>query len=622
MTLRSSYRRPLLLATLVATTALAHAGGNIVPTSGRTIGNTQLYTPAGPGLNPAGGEIVSWPSATGGVNAPYRYYIEVFPGTTNLTVDIFDADVSSGEVAAGLDSASGDTEAVYRLFAPGAVLPTASLTGGAGVPVGANDAWFNLGTVASPAAGHWLVEMDMTAAVQTGGGNNDVNTFGLRAYETLPGTGDRELNLYYSSYTNYGVVAPGTQDIIRTFVDYPFITGGCSINVDNWDADEGGLGSDDNDVQMTSPGGTPAFNSAQLPMTPNDTWSRNTFAGWADLPGAVPSQLSGNYGVWRMTTRIDNVSSGTNFVPSRVSRFGTTAPLSPVNSTNPVGTANPRADTWRVYLPTDAGVAPVKPSMSQRVDGVDATVLTVGQPKLFYVTVEFVNPTLYPVTFSASNTLRANVPGGSVVYAGTPSINVGSIISEPIIGGSGNVEANPGIVPASSTVTMGYFITVTPPDALLVTVTGTEALNGTAATYVDETGNTTQAEATYTFGPLCPIGVRVGTPLDVTMGQIVATTNEDNTVTLAWETLGERDSAGFHVVAGGERLTSTLIPSAGTVSSGAVYTFVDKRPWLDDETQRAYFVEEIDLSGTTTLHGPAAATRRTGASAVAGWNQY
>jgi len=54
-----------------------------------------------------------------------------------------------------------------------------------------------------------------------------------------------------------------------------------------------------------------------------------------------------------------------------------------------------------------------------------------------------------------------------------------------------------------------YYVNVTPTAAgQRIPVTGTPASgNGTRAKFVDETGNTTQARATYQFGPLCELAV-------------------------------------------------------------------------------------------------------------------
>ncbi len=64
---------------------------------------------------------------------------------------------------------------------------------------------------------------------------------------------------------------------------------------------------------------------------------------------------------------------------------------------------------------------------------------------------------------------------------------------------------------AGTTALFTYQVDVTPTSAgQRIPVTGTPASNGTRAQYVDETGNTTQARATYLFGPLCELAMTQG----------------------------------------------------------------------------------------------------------------
>ncbi len=79
-------------------------------------------------------------------------------------------------------------------------------------------------------------------------------------------------------------------------------------------------------------------------------------------------------------------------------------------------------------------------------------------------------------------------------------------------------------------------------------------------------------------------------------------------VQLSWTTVAETNNAGFRVLRGRdfdrdlEIMTQPMIPARGTELSGATYT------WLDDSTQRSggvyYYLEDVDLNGTVTRHGP------------------
>jgi parallel beta-helix repeat protein len=81
-------------------------------------------------------------------------------------------------------------------------------------------------------------------------------------------------------------------------------------------------------------------------------------------------------------------------------------------------------------------------------------------------------------------------------------------------------------------------------------------------------------------------------------------------VVLAWETGTEVDNAGFNLyratAEGGPyaKVNGALIAAEGDPVSGASYTFLDKG--LSPGTYY-YNLEDVDLTGTTTLHGPVSA---------------
>ncbi|MEI6125489.1 MAG: VCBS repeat-containing protein [Pseudomonadota bacterium] len=87
-----------------------------------------------------------------------------------------------------------------------------------------------------------------------------------------------------------------------------------------------------------------------------------------------------------------------------------------------------------------------------------------------------------------------------------------------------------------------------------------------------------------------------------------------NKVTLKWTTASEISNAGFNIYravsADGpyEKVNAELIPAQGSSTQGASYAFIDK----DAKNRTAYFykLEDIDLSGASTLHGPEKALPR------------
>jgi|GEM_PF-2044964 len=85
-------------------------------------------------------------------------------------------------------------------------------------------------------------------------------------------------------------------------------------------------------------------------------------------------------------------------------------------------------------------------------------------------------------------------------------------------------------------------------------------------------------------------------------------------VKLAWKTEAEIDNAGFNIyrseTEAGEyvKINSELITAKGSETKGAKYVFTDNIA----KNRKTYFykLEDIDLNGTSTMHGPKSATPR------------
>ncbi|MCX5886079.1 MAG: right-handed parallel beta-helix repeat-containing protein, partial [Proteobacteria bacterium] len=85
-------------------------------------------------------------------------------------------------------------------------------------------------------------------------------------------------------------------------------------------------------------------------------------------------------------------------------------------------------------------------------------------------------------------------------------------------------------------------------------------------------------------------------------------------VILEWVTESEIDTVGFNLYRAesedGEyvNINSSLIPAEGLATSGASYQFIDN----DVQNRKTYFykLEDIDLNGTSTMHGPVSTTPR------------
>ncbi len=100
-------------------------------------------------------------------------------------------------------------------------------------------------------------------------------------------------------------------------------------------------------------------------------------------------------------------------------------------------------------------------------------------------------------------------------------------------------------------------------------------------------------------------------PLAVTLASFAAQGQADRVV-VTWETVSELDNAGFNLYSGlkadgSDRALLTYVPSQAPGSTqGAAYTFEDAA--VEAGQTYWYWLEDVDLNGATTLHGPVSAT--------------
>jgi len=89
---------------------------------------------------------------------------------------------------------------------------------------------------------------------------------------------------------------------------------------------------------------------------------------------------------------------------------------------------------------------------------------------------------------------------------------------------------------------------------------------------------------------------------------------ENRKVTITWTTASEIDNAGFNLYRAesedGEyvKINASLIPAKGSPTSNATYQFIDEN--VKNRTTYYYKLEDIDLSGKSTMHGPVSVTPR------------
>jgi hypothetical protein len=568
----------------------------ISPLSAASTGTTELHRPQGSGAGTANGDYIT--AEAGGLDTVYRYFIEVPPGLNRLIVEIWDADIGRGggnEDTAGRDRNRGDydTDVDYDLIRPDGT--TANSLNNCDDNACSDNAWTELfNSTNNLTAGHWELRVDMTSGETDG---DDINAFGIRAHDGTSGATGTELNVYYDSHSSFGANPPASGTNSDSYTIYPYITSGCTAakNDFDFDSNSGTVGS----LALASRTGAFTQSYASASMSSNNAWRRDSFSGWASDTAAD------DYGIWEADLTIQSylVSGNPN------GNYGHLYFTNSQAAANPPA-ANPTTNAFRVYLPNDAGTAPAKPYVEQFLTHKSGpNPVPVNQSSRFQVTVRVVNPGAQAITFSAANLVTANIPGSGAVYAGNAAVGQGSIVSQPVVGGTGNVTWNPGTLAAGATSILTYQVDITPTAAgQRVRATGTPASNGTRAQYVDNTGNTTQARATYLFGSLCELAVTQGQLLtEAVVSSFRALPGRQGGVLVEWTTASEERTAGFRLFrreGRTGRLTPVhdgLLAALAGSPQGGTYRFLDEGAWPREP--QVYLLEEVEAGGKVRRHG-------------------
>jgi hypothetical protein len=120
---------------------------------------------------------------------------------------------------------------------------------------------------------------------------------------------------------------------------------------------------------------------------------------------------------------------------------------------------------------------------------------------------------------------------------------------------------------------------------------------------------------TKSFGSRYVWPVRGGSfgPTVINLSSFTATPKAGKVI-VEWTTTSEIDNAGFNIYRAesekGEylKINSSLIPAEGNGTSGATYQYVDNE--VRNRKTHYYKLEDIDLNGTSTMHGPVSAEPR------------
>ncbi len=114
-----------------------------------------------------------------------------------------------------------------------------------------------------------------------------------------------------------------------------------------------------------------------------------------------------------------------------------------------------------------------------------------------------------------------------------------------------------------------------------------------------------------------PSGPGSGDTLLVDLSSFTATAVSGG-IQLDWTTAAEVSNAGFNIFSGDgvnvAKVNASLIPAAGLDGAGASYSYL-----VEGATSGTYYLEDVDLTGTKTLHGPVTAS---GSSSVSNWELF
>jgi len=109
-----------------------------------------------------------------------------------------------------------------------------------------------------------------------------------------------------------------------------------------------------------------------------------------------------------------------------------------------------------------------------------------------------------------------------------------------------------------------------------------------------------------TWDVVCP-------PTLINLASFTATPKAGKVI-LQWNTESEIDNAGFNIYRSESedgqytKINTDLIPAKGASTQGASYEFIDNN--VQNRKTYYYKLEDIDLNGTPTIHGPVSATPR------------
>jgi len=416
-----------------------------------------------------------------------------------------------------------------------------------------------------------------------------------------------EINIYAYPFVVNGWDGSGM--IYDSFTFYPYVTCGCSVYSNDFDAAFSGTTNATYyfEGRLIEADLTPAYESSFVSSTSAGSWAQNALDGWNSQNSAA------EYGLWSemITLEAPGTSEPNNIISHYLGNYKT---LTPPPSSSP---GDPGNDALRFYLLDSDFQKPLKPFMLQSVQQVLGPAQpTISETTTIRISVAVVNPTPYAITFDSSHLIKVYIPAssvdGNITYAGHLTGVIDPLPDEPFSQPTGPtnsyIEWNPGELPPRSTAILRYWLDVTPltTNAFLVTgqpdPTGVND-TGTTAFFEDEMG------ADFLFGPICGLWVQAASELPTRA--LVSDFGSEwagGEPVLRWATAAEQGTAGFHVsrwdedAGGWRRLTEAPLPALPGHPQGGVYRLADPEA-LPGQTYQ-YRIEELDVHGRVLDYGP------------------
>jgi len=217
---------------------------------------------------------------------------------------------------------------------------------------------------------------------------------------------------------------------------------------------------------------------------------------------------------------------------------------------------------------------------------------------------------LYVITIANSG----NVAATGVLYNDTPDVITtlvaGSVkssqgsVTKGNTAGDASLTIDIGVIPAGARVTISYQVTINSPFTRSV-ILNQGTVNSNELPPVPTDDPTTSAHGDPTAA-IIPPGQTA-----ISLASLTATRRASG-VMISWATTAELNTWGFQLYrsadgsrAGAVRVTATIIPGQGRGQGGAAYS------WLDLNAQPgilySYWLQEVELNGTTHEYGPATA---------------